>query len=77
MEIPDRSIYTQKLQSTKAMNYCVLAGILTYSLFFCLPIRWLANSDFKNEKQLLELTAAGQFRIYTLFPFNFRQGEKP
>jgi hypothetical protein len=63
-----KSTTIQKLQSTKAMKYVIKAGLLTYSLFSCLPI--LLNSDFVELKKVIELTAAGQFQIYTRFPFN-------
>ena len=46
-----------------------MAGLLTCSPFSDLPI-YLLNSDLKNRKKLIELTAAGQFWIYTKFPFN-------
>jgi hypothetical protein len=45
-----------------------LAGLLTYSRSSCLPI-YLVNSDL-DWKTVKELTAAGQLRIYTVFPFN-------
>jgi outer membrane receptor for ferrienterochelin and colicin len=45
-----------------------LAGLLTYSRSSCLPI-YVLNSDL-DWKTVKELTAAGQLRTYTVFPFN-------
>jgi hypothetical protein len=50
--------------------YNAEAGILTCSplVLPSRPDNW--NSDILNGQWLIELTAAGQLRIYTVFPFN-------
>src|SRR5687768_14567220 len=58
-----------------------MAGLLTYSRLFCLPSPYLLKirkSGF-DLNTVLELTAAGQLRNYTVFPFNsfFFREKKP
>jgi hypothetical protein len=67
------------LQSSKAMNYPLMAGLLTTpevsSSHLCLG----KNSDLECTSFLVypvEITAAGLFRIQTEFPFNFRRYPK-
>ena len=45
-----------------------MAGLLTYFRYSCLPIFDLNSDDDWNTN--MKLTAAGQLRIYTIFPFN-------
>lgn len=48
------------------------AGLLTCSLFRCLPIRRVANSGFKLRKSIFKsLQQRVLSGIYTLFPFGF------
>jgi hypothetical protein len=52
-----------------------MAGLLTYSGFGGLPIpkrlkRRSADSGTEVAKPVMELTAAGLFRIFTGFPFH-------
>jgi hypothetical protein len=48
-----------------------MAGLLTYSRYNSLPI-YIINSGVDCCK-VIELTAAGQLRIYTVFPFNLHR----
>jgi hypothetical protein len=53
------------------------AGLLTYSRFSVFPYR-LSGTVTYRLKNVIELTAAGQLQIYTVFPFNpdFTSGTK-
>lgn len=49
-----------------------MAGLLTYSRMFCLPnphLFKMLKSGF-DLNTVIELTAAGQLRNHTVFPFN-------
>jgi len=66
--------FTLKLQSPKAMNTVYAeAGLLTYSPFAGLPA---CPDEYRDPTVacrmalVMELTAAGQLRNYTVFPFN-------
>ena len=61
-----------KLQSPKAVNnYNALAGLLTYSPFVLPSHPELKSGQWPIEwTMVMELTAAGQLRNYTIFPFN-------
>ena len=50
----------------------LMAGLLTCSSFACLPVSMRAYSDIVWHR-IKELTAAGQFRTRTGFPFNPRR----
>ena len=63
-------VFSFQLQSPKAMNIMLLAGLLTYSPLPCLPIPIAIGIVTKEWTSVTELTAAGQSQNYTVFPFN-------
>ena len=64
--------FTFKLQSPKAMNNVNADGRSSDLLPFCpvFPSRLLIATVTNEWTTVMELTAAGQFRSYTWFPFN-------
>jgi hypothetical protein len=51
----------------KATNCILMAGLLTYSLFSCLPI--LFGTVACSAKKQTEITAAGTVQDFHLFPY--------
>jgi len=58
-----------KLQSPKAMNYNAKGRSSDLLPVYRLPFHYKLESGLEWQT-VVELTAAGQLRIYTVFPFN-------